>query len=26
MTPFPAIAWVIRTESPVVWHTWAWCR
>ncbi|TWH35726.1 hypothetical protein L597_000600000970, partial [Micrococcus luteus J28] len=23
MTPFPAIAWVIRTESPVVWHTWA---
>lgn len=25
VTPFPARAWVRRTESPLVWQTWAWC-
>ncbi len=24
LTPWPASAWVSRTESPLVWHTWAW--
>jgi len=25
LTPLPASAWVSRTESPLVWQTWAWC-
>jgi hypothetical protein len=26
VTPLPAMAWDRRTDSPVVWQTWAWCR
>ena len=26
VTPLPVRAWERRTESPVVWQTWAWCR
>ena len=25
VTPWPAMAWDRRTDSPVVWQTWAWC-
>ena len=25
LTPWPARAWAWRTDSPVVWQTWAWC-
>ena len=25
ISPFPAMAWVSRTLSPLVWQTWAWC-
>ena len=24
LTPWPVSAWVSRTESPLVWQTWAW--
>ena len=24
VTPCPAMAWDRRTDSPVVWQTWAW--
>lgn len=26
VTPCPARAWDRRTDSPVVWQMWAWCR
>src|SRR5664279_3941199 len=26
VTPWPAMAWDRRTDSPEVWQTWAWCR
>jgi hypothetical protein len=25
VTPLPVRAWVRRTDSPLVWHRWAWC-
>jgi len=26
LTPWPARAWAWRTDSPLVWQTWAWCK